>query len=213
VIDTARATTELIYVVSMAAVAVFAAAAVLETEDKGMDLVGTVIVGLSTSLGGGTLRDMMLGRPVFWLGNVDYLVCSLLAVALTFVVARRMRIRPGLFLIPDAIGLALFSVVGCQVALAHGVHWLPASLLGVVTGVFGGILRDVLVNEVPIIMRPGTLYATASWLGCLTLIGGLQLGWGAPLSAFAGGSVVLALRLVAIRYQLRLPSYRSPRDG
>lgn len=208
-IDTARATTELIYVVSMAAVAVFAAAAVLETEDKGMDLVGTLTVGLAASLGGGTVRDMMLGRPVFWLANVDYLVCSLLAVACTFVLARRLRIRPGLFLIPDAVGLALFSVVGCQVALAHGVHWLPASLLGVVTGVFGGMLRDVLVNEVPLVMRPGTLYATASWLGCLILIGGLQLGWGAPASAFAGGSVTLILRLAAIRYQLKLPRYKS----
>lgn len=208
-IDTARATAELIYLVSMAAVAVFAAAAVLETEDKGMDVVGTVVVGLATSLGGGTLRDMMLSRPVFWLGEVDYLVCSLLAVGGTFVLARRVRIRPGLFLIPDAIGLALFSVVGCQVALAQGTHWLPASLLGVVTGVFGGLLRDILINEVPLIMRPGTLYATASWLGCLTLIAGLNLGWSTAASAFAGGSVVLVLRLLAIRYQLRLPTYKS----
>jgi uncharacterized membrane protein YeiH len=208
-IDTARATAELIYAVSMAAVAVFAAAAVLETEDKGMDVVGAVVVGLATSLGGGTVRDMMLGRPVFWLGEVDYLVCSLLAVGGTFVLARRLRIRPGLFLIPDAVGLALFSVVGCQVALAQGTHWLPASLLGVVTGVFGGLLRDILVNEVPLVMRPGTLYATASWLGCLTFIAGLNLGWSTAASASAGGAVVLVLRLLAIRYRLSLPTYKS----
>jgi uncharacterized membrane protein YeiH len=78
----------------MAAVAVNAASAVLETEDKKMDLVGAVVVGLATSLGGGSLRDLLLNRPVFWLADVAYLVCGLLAVGLTFVVARRVRVRP-----------------------------------------------------------------------------------------------------------------------
>jgi uncharacterized membrane protein YeiH len=107
-----------------------------------------------------------------------------------------------LFLIPDAVGLALFTVVGCRIATDAGVHWLAASLLGVVTGVFGGVLRDVLVNEVPLVMRPGTLYATASWLrragddrGCTSL------GGGEAVSAAIGGALVLGLRLAAIRYQ------------
>lgn len=203
------ATAELVYLASMAAVAVSAASAVLETEDKRMDLVGGVIVGLATSLGGGTLRDLLLNRPVFWLGDIDYLVCGLVAVAATFVLARRIRIRPGLFVIPDAVGLALFTVVGTQIALANGVHWLPASLLGVITGVFGGLLRDILVNEVPLVMRPGTLYATASWLGALVLAGAFHLGYGEAVSALAGGVIVLLLRLAAIRYQLSLPTYRS----
>lgn len=204
-----NATSELIYATAMAAVAVNAASAVLETEDKRMDLVGAITVGLATSLGGGTLRDVLLNRPVFWLGDINYLVCGLLAVGGTFALARRVRIRPGLFLIPDAVGLALFTVVGCQIALAMGIHWLPASLLGVVTGVFGGMLRDILVNEVPLVMRPGTLYATASWLGALTLIAGLRLGCGEAASALAGGGLVLLLRLAALRYRLRLPTYKS----
>jgi len=203
------ATDELIYAVAMAAVAVNAASAVLETEDKRMDLVGAITVGLATSLGGGTLRDLLLDRPVFWIGDIHYLVCGLLAVFATFALARRVRIPPGLFVIPDAIGLALFTVVGTQIALAYGIHWLPASLLGVVTGVFGGMLRDILVNEVPLVMRPGTLYATASWLGALTLIGGLHMGLGGTPSALAGGALVLLLRMAAIRYQLSLPTYRS----
>lgn len=203
------ATDDLIYAAAMAAVAVNAASAVLETEDKRMDLVGAITVGLATSLGGGTLRDLLLDRPVFWLGDINYLVCGLLTVFATFALARRVRIRPGLFVIPDAVGLALFTVVGTQIALAYGIHWLPASLLGVVTGVFGGMLRDILVNEVPLVMRPGTLYATAAWLGALTLIGGLHLGLGEAGSALAGGALVLLLRMAAIRYQLRLPTYRS----
>jgi uncharacterized membrane protein YeiH len=85
---------ELIYAIGMAAVAVNAASAVLETEDKKMDLVGAVVVGLATSLGGGTLRDLLLDRPVFWLADVAYLVCGLLAVGLTFIMARRIRCAP-----------------------------------------------------------------------------------------------------------------------
>jgi uncharacterized membrane protein YeiH len=200
---------ELIYAVGMAAVAVNAASAVLETEDKQMDLVGAVIVGLATSLGGGTLRDLLLNRPVFWLVDVAYLVCGLLAVGFTFILARRIRVRPGLFVVPDAVGLALFTVVGCQVGLAAGVHWLSVSLLAVITGVVGGMLRDILVNEVPLVMRPGTLYATASWLGALTLLGALRLGLGDAAAAAVGAAVVLGLRLASIRYQLSLPTYRS----
>ena len=208
-IDAAQATAELIYAVSMAAVAVNAASAVLETEGKGMDLVGAIIVGLVTSLGGGTLRDILLNRPVFWLGDIDYLVCGLLTVGITFALARRVRIKPGLFVIPDAIGLALFTVVGCQVALAQGTHWLPASMMGVITGAFGGMLRDILVNEVPLVMRPGTLYATAAWIGALALIGAIEAGLSPPASALTGGICVLLLRLAAIRYQLSLPTYKS----
>jgi uncharacterized membrane protein YeiH len=203
------AVSNLIYAAAMAAVAVNAASAVLETEDKRMDLVGAITVGLATSLGGGTLRDLLLDRPVFWIGDINYLVCGLLTVFGTFALARRVRIRPGLFVVPDAVGLALFTVVGCQIALDYGIHWLPASLLGVITGVFGGMLRDILVNEVPLVMRPGTLYATASWLGALTLIGGLRLGFGEAASALAGGALVLLLRVAAIRYQLSLPTYKS----
>lgn len=203
------APSDLIHVVGLVAIAACAASAVLETEDKHMDLVGAVIVGLATSLGGGSLRDVLLGRPVFWLAEAVYLVCGLLAVALTFLLARRIRLPVGAFVIPDAVGLALFTVVGCGIAVHAQVHWLAATLLGVINGVFGGILRDVLVNEVPLVMRPGTLYATASWLGALVMMALLALGLGEAVSATAGGVVVLGLRLAAIRYQLRLPTFRS----
>jgi dihydroneopterin aldolase len=110
------AVSDLIFGVAMAAVAVNAASAVLETEDKHMDLVGALIVGLAASLGGGSLRDVLLGRPVFWLADVAYLICGVAAVALTFLLARRVRLPVGVFLIPDAVGLALFTVVGCRIA-------------------------------------------------------------------------------------------------
>lgn len=194
----------------MAAVAANAASAVLETENKHMDLVGAIIVGLAASLGGGTLRDVLLGRPVFWLADMAYLNCGVVAVGLTFLGARRMRLPGRVFLIPDAVGLALFTVAGCQIAINAGVQWFAASLLGVVTGVFGSVLRDVLVNEVPLVMRPGTLYATASWCGALAMIAALAVGAGEVVSAAIGGALVLGLRLLAIRYRLTTPEFRSP---
>lgn len=204
------AASDLLFGVAMAAVAVNAASAVLETEDKRMDLVGALIVGLAASLGGGSLRDVLLGRPVFWLADVAYLICGLATVALTFFLARRMRLPRGIFVIPDAVGLALFTVVGCRIAVDAEVHWLAASLLGVVTGVFGGVLRDVLVNEVPLVMRPGTLYATAAWCGALAMIAAHALGAGEAVSGALGGALVLGLRLAAIRYRLRMPEFRTP---
>ena len=94
-----------------------------------------------------------------------------------------------------------------RIALDAGVPWLAASLLGVVTGVFGGVLRDVLVNEVPLVMRPGTLYATASWCGALAMIAAQALGAADSLGAAIGAAIVLALRLAAIRWRLSLPTY------
>jgi uncharacterized membrane protein YeiH len=90
------------------------------------------------------------------------------------------------------------------------VHWLAASLLGVVTGVFGGVLRDVLVNEVPLVMRPGTLYATASWCGALAMLAASALGASEPIAATVGGCLALLLRLLALRYRLRMPEFRTP---
>ena len=200
---------ELIYWVGMAAVAVNAMTAVLETEDKGMDVVGAVMVGLAASLGGGTVRDLLLNREVFWLGDQGYLSCGLVTVAITFVVARWIRFSKGAFLIPDAIGLALFTVVGARIAVALGTPWLAASLMGVVTGVFGGVARDVLVNEIPLIMQPGMLYATASWSGALTYIGLLHLGVGEGMAMGLGGLVIFGMRFAAIRYKLKLPAFRS----
>jgi uncharacterized membrane protein YeiH len=153
---------------------------------------------------------MLLGHPVFWLADVSYLICGIATVAVTFLLARHMRLPVGVFVIPDAVGLALFTVVGCQIAVSAGVHWLAASLLGVVTGVFGGVLRDVLVNEVPLVMRPGTLYATASWCGALAMLAASALGASEPIAATVGGGLALLLRLLALRYRLRMPEFRTP---
>lgn len=196
----------LLYGVGIAGVAAQAAAGVLDAGRKPFDLFGMVVVALAAALGGGSLRDVLLDRPVFWIADQHYLIAAVLASLATFALVRFVRLPSRLFLLPDAIGLALFTVSGTQIADALGATWLVASLMGVITGCFGGIVRDVLCNEVPLVFS-GQLYATASWLGALTLLALLALGASPGWAALAGGSVVLLARLCAIRFDWRLPLF------
>ncbi len=197
----------LVYWVGLAAVAVNALTGVLDAGRKNMDLVGVVMVGSATALGGGTVRDLLLDRHVFWISDQTYLIVSLVATLLTFFAVRGLRLPPRLFLIPDAVGLALFTVVGTQVALEWQAPWLVASLLGVITGVVGGVLRDVLCNDVPLVFVRGELYASAAWLGALALIGLQELGVSPVIAAWSGMAVVLAGRLLAMAFRITLPTY------
>ncbi len=201
-------TESLIYGLTIAGAVVNAASGVLESGRKSFDLFGMSAVALAAALGGGSLRDMLLDRKVFWIADQSYLIAALIAGVATFVLARRVRLPPRLFLLPDALGLALFTVVGTQVALQLGSPWLVASLMGVITGVFGGILRDILLNETPVIFS-SEIYATASWVGALTLIGLPHLGISPAVSALCGGAVVFVLRLIAIHWRWGLPIYSA----
>lgn len=196
----------ILYGVGLAAVTVNAASGVLEAGRKPFDLFGMVVVALAAALGGGSLRDVLLDRKVFWIDDPAYLITAIVAGLATFALVRLVRLPARLFLLPDAVGLALFTVIGTQAALDVGAHWLVASLMGVITGVFGGILRDMLCNEVPLVFS-GELYATASWAGALLLVGLIALGVSAGWAALAGGSVVLVIRLAAIAFKWRLPVF------
>lgn len=197
----------LLYWIGLAAVAVSALTGVLDAGRQKMDIVGVVMVGCATALGGGTVRDILLDRPVFWIGDQTYLVVALVTTVLTFFAVRGLRLPPQLFLIPDAIGLALFTIVGTQVALAWQAPWLVATLLGVITGVVGGILRDVLCNQVPLVFVRGELYASAAWAGALTLVGLQALDISPLIAAWSGMTVVLAARLLAMAFRITLPTY------
>ena len=123
--------------------------------------------GCATALGGGTVRDVLLDRTVFWISDQTYLLVAIVTTLVIFFAVRGLKLPQRLFLIPDAIGLALFTIAGTQIALQWHAPWLVASLLGVITGVVGGVLRDVLCNEVPLIFVRGELYASAAWAGAL----------------------------------------------
>ena len=197
----------LLYWVGLAAVAVNALTGVLDSGRKQMDLIGAMLVGVATALGGGTVRDLLLDRNVFWVVDQTYLIVALGAGLATFFIARALPLPPKLFLIPDAIGLALFTIVGTQVALQWNAPWLVASLMGVTTGVVGGVLRDILCNDVPLVFLKGEWYATAAWLGALTLIGLQEIGVPSVSAAWVAMGIVLVLRLLAMRYHLTLPAF------
>ena len=196
------------YWITQAAVAVSAAAGVLEAGKKRFDLFGMILIAFAAALGGGSLRDILLDRTVFWVADQNYLFVALGAGLVTFFLARWISMPANLFLIPDAAGLALFTVAGTKVALGLQVPWFVASFMGVVTGVMGGVLRDVLCNEEPLVFQ-GTLYATVAWLGSLLLILALHYQYEPAVSALVIGVVIFVVRLLAIKWNIGLPKFRN----
>ncbi|HLO61547.1 MAG TPA: TRIC cation channel family protein [Azonexus sp.] len=197
----------LLYWTGLIAVSVNALTGVLDAGRQRMDLVGAVMVGTATALGGGTVRDVLLDRKVFWIADQTYLLVAIATTLVVFFVVRGLKLPQRLFLIPDAIGLALFTITGTQIALEWHAPWLVASLLGVTTGVVGGVLRDVLCNEVPLVFVRGELYASAAWAGALALIGLQALEVAPVIAAGAGMAIVLGARLAAMAFRITLPTY------
>jgi uncharacterized membrane protein YeiH len=197
------------------AVAVCAISAVLAAEGKRMDLFGVMVLALVTSVGGGTIRDLCLGaRPLFWIAQPMHVWTALIAAVVTFVLARFVRLPPKLIDIADAFGLALFGMAGTEKSLALGAPGIVAILLGIVTGVAGGILRDVLRREIPWVLQAEVnLYATAVFAGALVFV--LLREWfpASESHRYIGLGVILLLRLAAIRWNLRLPSFQTREPG
>ncbi len=195
-------------VMDFSGTAVFAATGVLASTRKRMDLVGAVALALVTATGGGTLRDLLTGQtPVFWIRQPIYIWVAIAAALLTFALVWRMPAPKNYLLIPDAIGLALYTWLGCVKAHLLGLPDTSVVLMGVVTGIAGGIIRDVLSAEVPFIFLKGELYAAASLPGAIALVICWHLGLGELPSAAICMAIVLAIRLAAIRWNIHLPSY------
>jgi len=198
---------ENLYWITLFAVIVSSASAVLKAGFKQFDLFGVIIIAIVTGLGGGSLRDMLLDRAVFWIQDQSFFIVSVGSAIVVFLAARLVAISHRLFLIPDAAGLATFAVAGTLVSLMLGTPWLVASFMGVMTGIMGGIFRDVLCNEPPLVFH-GSLYATVSWAGSLLFIGLLQLGFNVTLAAVIAGLSIFIARLLAIFFEVKLPRFR-----
>lgn len=192
-------------------VAVFAASGALKAAEKEMDVFGFAMLGCVTGIGGGTLRDLLLGiRPVFWIGQVEYpLLCAAVAV-LVFVAGARLPSRQRWLEWADTVGLATFCVIGTDIALRAGAPAASAVLMGIVTAAFGGLLRDLLAGEVPLILKR-EIYATAAAAGSLTYIAVHAASGKAAAALVLGFTVSLAARSAALVYGLSLPSYRKRR--
>src|SRR5436190_15274607 len=191
-----------------------AASGVLAAEGRRMDLFGALVLALVTAVGGGTIRDLCLGAPVFWIKDPTHVRTAIIAAVATFVLARFIRMPHRALAVADAIGLALFGVIGTEKALLLGSPPLVAIMMGVITGVAGGILRDVLRREVPwVFQREVDLYATAVFFGALVLVLLRQYAPPSEAHRYIAMSVILALRLAAMRWKLRLPVFKSRDSG
>jgi len=189
------------------AVIVSSASGVLKAGFKQFDLFGVIIIAIATGLGGGSLRDMLLDRDVFWINDQSFFIASLASAVVVFITARLIIIPPKYFLVADAAGLATFGVAGTLVSLMVGAPPLIASFMGVMTGTIGGIFRDVLCNETPVVFL-SPLYATVSWAGSLLFIGLLYLDLEITVAAILSGLSIFISRLLAMHYNISLPRFR-----
>ena len=201
------------YLLELLGVAVFAVSGVLAAGRKSLDVLGIAVIAVVTAVGGGTLRDLLLDRhPIFWIANTTHLWVILGATAVTLGYVRFWIATRRALLVADALGLAFFTIAGVQITEQAGYSDLIALLMGTITGVAGGVFRDVLTAEIPLVMRPGRLYATAAIVGAASylLLEGLQVP--SEVAALAGMGVIAGLRLAAILWRLELPAVRLPED-
>lgn len=196
-----------LYWLTIVAVAVSSASGVLRAGCRKFDLFGVLIIGTTTGLGGGTIRDLVIGKEVFWFLDQWFFIISSVSSILVFIVARYFTITSRSFLIPDAMGLAIFSVIGTISALMVGAPWIIASFMGMVTGVMGGVIRDMMCDVTPIAFK-SQLNAGLAWAGSFVLILLLDNGVDAVIATiFIGGSIFVS-RLLAIKHDINLPSFK-----
>lgn len=186
--------------------AVFAVSAVLAAGRKGLDLLGVLVIALITATGGGTVRDLLLDRTPFWFTDTGYVVTILLSGCATVVLLRWRHPSERVLQIADALGLALFSISGARIAEAAGLPGLIVVVLATITGTFGGVLRDVMCNDIPLLLRPGTIYGTAVIAGATLYVLLQSAGVPRDTAAYAGMVVIAGLRLAAIARNISLPA-------
>ena len=178
---------------------------------KGMDAMGVFTVAFAVSLGGGTLRDLFLDRtPLFWIRSPQYpLIVFAIAVFSGLTLRHVGRIRR-LLLFPDTLGMALFTLTGTAYAMEMGTDPFVAVMLGVITGTFGGVLGDVICNEVPSLFVPGPLNATCSFTGAWVYLGIRHFGMQERAALLGGILVIVLFRLAAVKWNWSLPAVREP---
>lgn len=199
---------QLVYYFDLFGTAVFAFSGVLVAGRLRMDAIGVIVLAAVTAVGGGTIRDLLIGaRPIFWIQDTTYLWVILATAALGMWLARVPRRLPWYVLpVADAFGLALFVVIGAKKALLFGTSGMVAVVMGVITGVAGGLIRDVLAREIPMVLQK-EIYATACIFGGVLYTVSLSLQLAHIPAMLISMLGVLAVRITAIFRHLSLPSF------
>jgi len=199
----------LIYLIAITAEAMTGA---LAAGRRNMDIFGVTVIAFLTALGGGTVRDIVLGRyPIGWTQHPEYVGLVIAGGLAAVFVARYMKRLSRVFLVLDALGLIAFTIIGCGVAQSMDYHPVVVVMAGMITGIAGGILRDVLCNRVPVVFRQ-ELYASVSFAVALLYLGLIKLGVPHDLNVLASFAVGLTIRLAAIWREWRLPVFMYRHD-
>ncbi len=197
---------DVFHYLDLAGVAVFAISGSLAAADKRQDILGFVLFGTVTGVGGGTLRDLLLGAPVFWLGDTSYVWICIAASVATWFFARFFVSLENTLLWADAMGLALFCVLGTQKALSFDAPVIVAVGMGMMTASFGSLIRDTLLRRPPVLLEPD-IYVTAALLGSASYVALISLGVAGAPAMLVAVAAAFALRAAAIRFDLRLKKY------
>ncbi len=194
----------------IASVAVFALTGALVASRSQLDLVGFIFIACLTAVGGGTIRDVLLNRDaVFWIADPSILLAAVVAAVLVFLGAHLLESRYKAIVWLDAFALAIAVPAGAGVALGMGQHWAVVMVMGVATGCFGGLLRDVVCNEVPLVLKQGEIYATAAFTGAGAAVAIVAVGYPAGYALLTCAGVTFVLRAGSIAFGWRLPVYKA----
>ncbi|MFT4019971.1 MAG: trimeric intracellular cation channel family protein [Acinetobacter sp.] len=199
----------IIYIIAITAEAMTGA---LSAGRRSMDWFGVILIACVTALGGGSVRDVLLGHyPLGWVKHPEYLVLTCCAAIFTIVIAKWMRHLRSIFLLLDALGLIGFTIIGCQIALQMGHGFVVASVAGVLTGVSGGILRDILCNDIPLVFRR-ELYASISFVAVICYWCCTQFGLALEATIITTLIFGFSLRVIAIYFGLEMPKFIYKED-
>jgi uncharacterized membrane protein YeiH len=201
-------------VLEHAGVAIAAVTGALAARGRRVDLFGVIVLSMVTALGGGTMRDLTIGAAhVFWVEDAAYLYTGLLTAVGTFFIVRYVELPRAVLLVADAFVLAFFTIVGQKKALALEHSALVSIVMGVMTGVAGGMIRDLMLGDMPLVFRPETfLYATAAAFGTLLYTLLLMVGINVSTSTLSATGAILLLRLIGIRWRITLPVFATRAD-
>lgn len=185
----------------------FAISGALFAINKKMDPFGVFIIAFVTAVGGGTLRDILIDRnPVVWMENLHYVYTILLSVILAIILRNKIGyLSKSLFLF-DTIGLGIFTIIGTEIGIQHDFHPLISVALGTITATFGGVIRDTLSNEVPLIFHK-EIYATACIIGAITFILLSRFDINDTITYVITASIIISIRLIVVKYKLELPTF------
>lgn len=198
---------EILYVLDIMGTIAFAISGALVAINKKFDPFGVFIIAFVTAVGGGTLRDILIGRqPVIWMQNPSYVYAIIAAVVITVIFRKNLRILSKSLFLFDTIGLGIFTIIGTEIGIKANFHPLISISLGTMSASFGGVLRDILCNEIPVIFRK-EIYATACIFGAITFLILNKLNLDETIVYTSTTSIVIVIRLIAVKFHLSLPPF------